>query len=113
MVTINIANKEFMKNIGYEIVGTGGGKVLNLSAKSSSGPTFLLLDSMSSFLFFRNSIDTWHKIKVKHFREESANVCQCQPKMFSHLIPSPAELIVVLAFVLEVLQPVLRHFQWI
>ena len=27
MVTINIANKEFMKNIGYEIVGTGGGKV--------------------------------------------------------------------------------------
>ena len=30
----------------------------DLSARSSSGPTFLLFDSMSSFLFFRNSIDT-------------------------------------------------------
>ena len=38
----------------------------HLKAKSSSGPTFLLLDSMSSFLFFRSSTDT---CAIHHIRD--------------------------------------------
>ena len=50
----------------------------HLKAKSSSGPTFLLLDSMSSFLFFRSSTDT---CAIHHIRDERIHKAQ-QPHSF-------------------------------
>ena len=115
VTTINMANNEFMKNIGYEIVGTGGGKVL----KPTSVPSLPQGQHSSSWTACHPSCSSATRstpgirLKLEHLREESASVCQCKPKRFSHLIPSPAELIVVLALVLKVLQPVLGHSHWI